>query len=181
MCDLVLPKNDVVKIKYFSARVKSRPNNPAQSARQELYLRALRTIPNLEIIFGRFSSHTVSMVRANTKGKRPQYVDVLKTEEKGSDVNIATDMMDDGCQGLYEVAVLITNDSDLERTVRRVRERYNVPVGIINPNLDRPASQALARHASFVKPIRKWHLEQSQFPNVIRVDEARISKPHVWR
>ena len=131
-------------------------------------------LPDLEIIYGRFSAHRVSMYLANSKPGRPRYADVIKTEEKGSDVNIATDMMDDGCRGLYDVAVVVTNDSDLVRTVQRVRERYQVPVGIINPNLDRPASKALARPASFVKPLRAWHLEQSQFPTLIRIGESRI-------
>ena len=181
LSSLLLPENDIIKIKYFTARVKTRPGNPGQASRQELYLRALRTLPNLEIIYGRFSAHRVSMYLADSTLDNPQYADVIKTEEKGSDVNIATDMMDDGCQGLYEVAALVTNDSDLERTVRTVKERYRVPVGIINPNINRPASKALARPASFVKSIRKWHLKECQFPTTIRDAKKRISKPNAWR
>lgn len=181
LCRHVLPKNEVVKIKYYTARVKDRKNNQGQAARQEIYLRALRTLPEVEIVYGHFSAHRVSMYLADSKPGRPRYADVIKTEEKGSDVNIATDMMDDGCQSLYDVAVAITNDSDLERTIQRVRQRYQVPVGIVNPNVDRPASKALAGPASFVRPIRRWHLEKSQFPNVIRIGESRISKPHAWR
>ena len=181
LCKLLLPDNDVQKIKYFTARVKDRDSNPGQAARQEVYLRALRTLPTIEITYGRFSSHWVSMYSRESTPKRPKYAEVLKTEEKGSDVNIATDMMDDGCQGLYDIAVLVTNDSDLERPVHKIHERYNATVGIINPNLERHASKALARPASFVKPLRKWHLEKCQFPNVIRIGEKRISKPHAWR
>ena len=181
MCHLILPQNEIVKINYYTARVKDRESNPRQSSRQEIYLRALRTLPEVSIIFGRFLSHWISMYSKDSKPGKPSYADVLKTEEKGSDVNIATDMMGDGCKGLYEVAVIVTNDSDLQRTVETVREQFNVPVGIINPNVNRPASKALARPASFVKPIRKWHLQQSQFPNVIRIGESRISKPHAWR
>ena len=180
LCNLILPKNDVVKIKYYTARVKNRVSNPGQAARQEIYLRALRTLSNIEIVYGRFSSHRVSMYLADSKAGKPKYADVIKTEEKGSDVNLATDMMDDGCQSLYKVAVVITNDSDLERTVKCVRERYQVPVGIINPNLDRPTSKSLARPASFVKSIRAWHLEKSQFPSVIQAGSSRISKPQNW-
>ena len=181
MCHLLLPQNEVVQIKYYTARVKERESNPGQASRQEIYLRALRTLPNVDIIYGRFLSHWVSMYAKASKRGKPVYTEVLKTEEKGSDVNIATDMMADGCIGQYEVAAIVTNDSDLQRTVEKVRAHYDVPVGIINPNLNRPASKALARPASFVKPIRKWHLEQSQFPNVIRHGESRISKPHAWR
>ena len=180
-CNQLLPENDIIKIKYYTARVKDRDGNPGQAGRQEVYLRALRTLPKVEIIYGRFSSHWVSMYSKKSRPGRPHYVEVLKTEEKGSDVNIATDMMGDGCEGLYDIAVIISNDSDLERTVTRVRSQFKATVGIINPNVGRRASKALARLASFVKPVRKWHLEQSQFPTVIRIDEKRISKPHVWR
>ena len=181
LCHLLLPQNDVVQIKYYTARVKDRNSNPGQASRQEIYLRALRTLPEVSIIYGRFLSHWISMYSKDSKPGKPIYAEVLKTEEKGSDVNIATDMMGDGCKGLYEVAAIVTNDSDLQRTVETVRDQFGVPVGIINPSINRPASKALARPASFSKPIRKWHLEQSQFPRVIRTGDSRISKPHAWR
>lgn len=40
-------------------------------------------------------------------------VSVLKTEEKGSDVNLAVDLLHDCVQGLYDCVVVISNDSDL--------------------------------------------------------------------
>ena len=181
LCKRALPDNNIVKVKYYTARVKDRDHNPGQAGRQELYLRALRSLPNTEIIYGRFSSHWVSMYSKKSKPKKPHYEEVYKTEEKGSDVNIATDLMGDGCSSAYDIAVIISNDSDLERTVQRARSQYGLTVGVVNPNIGRHASHALARQASFVKPIRRWHLEESQFPTVIRVGEKRISKPHEWR
>ncbi len=179
LCKLILPENDIIRIKYYTAKVTSRARKPKQAERQAIYIRALRTIPNLDIVFGHFSAHRVSMYLADSPKGRPQYVDVIKTEEKGSDVNIATDLMDDGCAGRYETAVLITNDSDLERTVERVRERFNVPVVIINPNAKRP-SKALARKATIVMPIRTWHLRDSQFPDTIKKGKQTIFKPKEW-
>lgn len=55
LSQLLLPAHDVVQIKYFTALVTSRPTNPDQAARQQTYLRALQTIPNLQIIYGLFS------------------------------------------------------------------------------------------------------------------------------
>jgi hypothetical protein len=54
-------KNDIQKIKYFTALVKPRPHDPDQGLRQQVFLRALKTIPHLEIIYGHFLSHVVSM------------------------------------------------------------------------------------------------------------------------
>ena len=50
LCQLLLPKNQIVRIKYFTALVTARPNDPDQPNRQQLLFRALQTIPELEII-----------------------------------------------------------------------------------------------------------------------------------
>ena len=47
-----------------------------------------------------------------------KYANVMKTEEKGSDVNIAAHLINDGYKGLYQVAVLITNDFDLVEPIK---------------------------------------------------------------
>ena len=54
MCRMLLPRDQIHSIKYFTALVDPRSNDPDQPARQRMYLRALRTIPNLELIFGTF-------------------------------------------------------------------------------------------------------------------------------
>ena len=61
LCKFLLPKNEIIRIKYFTALVTARPNDPDQPNRQQLYLRALRTIPGLEIIYGHFLEHVIMM------------------------------------------------------------------------------------------------------------------------
>jgi uncharacterized LabA/DUF88 family protein len=48
------------------------------------------------------------------------YVRVTKTEEKGSDVNIATHLLMDAFDDAYELAVIISNDSDLLEPIKVV-------------------------------------------------------------
>ena len=48
LCRVMLPKNTVAGIKYFTARVHPRPHDPGQPTRQQVYLRALQTLPNQE-------------------------------------------------------------------------------------------------------------------------------------
>ena len=50
MCRKLLPKNEIGKIKYYTAIVSARPNDREQPVRQQTYLRALATIPDLEIV-----------------------------------------------------------------------------------------------------------------------------------
>ncbi len=179
MVELLLPKNQVLKIKYFTALVNSRPQDPDQPLRQQMYLRALRTIPNLEIILGHFLTHVVSMPLANCPPGKQQYVQVIKTEEKGSDVNIATHLLHDGYQGAYAVAIVISNDSDLVEAIKIVRNDLKKGVIVLNPFKDTP-SQELNRAATFVKPIRQGVLAASQFPNQMQDQTGSFHKPLNW-
>ena len=111
-------------------------------------------------------------------GEHP-YVQVLKTEEKGSDVNLAAHLINDGYKGRYEVAVVVSNDSDLLEPIKIVRHELGLDVGVVNPQSGR-TSKELAHEASFVKSIRKWVLAQSQFPPVLRDAKGEIRKPPGW-
>ncbi len=106
LCRRVLPAehHTVTKIKYFTAMVSPRPEDPQQATRQQLYLRALATTPIVEVILGHFLVHPVRLPLANPPASGPKTVEVLRAEEKGSDVNIATHLLCDSCKGLIECA-----------------------------------------------------------------------------
>lgn len=62
------------------------------------------------------------MPRVPVPCRGQEYVRVIKTEEKGSDVNLATHLLHDAHMGRFEVAVVVSNDSDLlEPNQDRVR------------------------------------------------------------
>lgn len=89
MCRLLLPRNEMQRIKYFTAIVPPRSSDPEKSPRQRLYLCALQTIANLEIIFSSFLSDGVSM--PFTPPGRGFY-----TVEKSSNVNSVTHLLLEG-------------------------------------------------------------------------------------
>lgn len=165
LCNYLLPNNNIVKIKYFTALIKGRKHDPTQPLRQQVYLRALQTIPNLEIIKGHFLSHIVTLPLMKPIGKR-KYVQVIKTEEKGSDVNIATHLLNDAFKDNFNTAVLITNDSDLLEPIKIVRNEFSKVVGILNPH--KHPSKALLPHLDFHKKIRQGVLKVSQFPSTMK-------------
>jgi uncharacterized LabA/DUF88 family protein len=146
LCELLLPGYSIQRIKYFTARVSARRDDPHKPTRQQIYLRALRTIPDLEIIYGSFLSHDVVTPLAEPSAGGSRFARVTRTEEKGSDVNIATHLVHDAYQRNFEVAVLVTNDSDLLEPIRIVRHELCLPVGILNPHRHTP-SHVLTRHA----------------------------------
>jgi hypothetical protein len=179
LCQQLLPNHQIFRIKYFTARVTGRAKDPDQPNRQQIYLRALRTLPDLEIIYGHFLEHEVMMPAASPAPGAPAYVKVIKTEEKGSDVNIAAHLINDGYRGFYQAAVIISNDSDLVEPIRMVRRELNLPVGVLNPYPKTPSSE-LRRAASFVKPIRTGALAASQFDANLTDRYGKFTKPPTW-
>lgn len=179
LCELLLPRHQVDHIKYFTARVSARPADPDQPTRQQMYLRALGALRNVEIVYGHFLTTEVYLPLAGFPPEGPvKYVRVVRTEEKGSDVNLATHLLRDAFRKRFDVAVLVTNDSDLLEPVRVVRRELDLPVGLINPH--RRASRVLVREASFVKRIRTGVLRASQLPRRMRDDHGPIVKPVTW-
>jgi hypothetical protein len=175
LCRLLLPHDHINRIKYFTALVGPRPNDPDQPARQQTYLRALQTISNLSITFGTFLSHEVMMPLASPQGG---YARVIKTEEKGSDVNLATELLMDGFKDDYEIAVIVSNDSDLLMPIQVVTRSLGKPVGLLNPH--KHPSVALLPHLTFVKQIRAGALSKSQFPTTLTDAKGAFSKPAGW-
>lgn len=179
LCAHTLKQNEILTIKYFTARIVAPQDDPGQATRQDAYFRALECIPNVEIILGHFLTHEVRRRRADGDGS----VMVIDTEEKGSDVNLATHLVHDAHRGLMDCAVLITNDSDLAGPAEIVRDDIGIRVGILSPTTKkgRYPSHQLRKNATFVIPIRKWALENSQFPDpVVTAAGYRIYKPSSW-
>lgn len=178
LCRLLLPNNDIQTIKYFTALVSARPGDPDQPVRQQLYLRALNTLPTVSIHLGHFLSHKVTMLKVVPPGQPPEFVKVIKTEEKGSDVNLATHLLHDAHLNRFDVAVVISNDSDLLLPIKIVRSELKKRVGVLNPH-KRP-SQALLPHLDFIKSIRAGALSAAQFPDQLTDRHGAFSKPTGW-
>ena len=69
LCRRLLPKDNLVKIRYFTALVAIRPSDPQQPARQQAYLRALATLADrTQILFFTCHQHLVELVRATLPG-----------------------------------------------------------------------------------------------------------------
>ncbi len=178
LCNALLKGNEVNRIRYFTARVRARPDDPDQQQRQQVYIRALETVSDLSVHYGHFLAHTVRMPLANPGASGPKTVEVIKTEEKGSDVNLATHLLYDGFRGDDEVAVVVSNDSDLLEPIRVVRRELGLTVGILNPH-KRP-SRVLTQEADFMKQIRSGALKASQFPAAFKDAHGTVRRPTGW-
>lgn len=185
LIERAFPQNQIISAKFFTAKVSALPNNPGQPIRQMIFWRALKTLPNLEIIEGDFRTREVMAAAVNPP---PPFVRVFKTEEKGSDVNLAAHLLLDGFRGKYECAIVVSGDSDLVTPIRMVRDELKKPVGILNPqrlsgpNCRHPRKNAGLQHAaSFYQNGVTWaQLHAAQFPDNMTDATGAFHKPPTW-
>lgn len=175
---LLLPRHRIVRIRYFTALVANRPGDPTQAQRQQAYLRALRTVPDLTIHHGHLLAKRKRRPLAQPPPKGPRTVEVLDTEEKGSDVNLASYLLLDGFDDEYDLAVVVSNDSDLELPIRMVATRLGKQVGVFDPS--RRRSFELHAAASWYRPLRRGPLGASLFPDILKDRHGTIAKPNEW-
>ena len=110
----------------------------------------------------------------------PEYIRILDSEEKGTDVNLATRLLVDGFNGGYEQAVIVSNDSDLASPMRYIRDELNRKVSVVNPDNRNYTHRDLVESATYIKRLRNSHLRRSQFPPVVSDARGEIIKPAEW-
>ena len=176
--------SSLVKVRYFTAWVSGK-SDPSAPHRQQAYLRALRSLPLVEAHFGHFETHEKDRRLVNPAPGAPRVVRVLQTEEKGSDVNLATWLLLDGVDGLYEEAVVISNDSDLEEPIRQVRGRFG-PIHVVSPHTLTKGppytwSYALEKAATSYRSLLAHELAGAQLPTMVRLATGKIvTRPSSW-
>lgn len=146
------------------------------------YIRALETIPCLTVHYGQFRPRRKVRPLASSVPGEPEFVEILDSEEKGTDVNLATYLLIDGFERDYEQAVIISNDSDLALPIQIVRERLGFPVGIVNPNRDQKARtpKELSDAAAFQRRLRENTLRNCQFSTQLTDSVGTITRPTAW-
>jgi uncharacterized LabA/DUF88 family protein len=176
--ELLLPGHNIVKIRYFTALTKPRASDPHIHVRQGTYLRALRTLPNLSVHLGTFRESIKRLKSVDGGPGSPNTVRVLVSEEKGSDVNLASYLLLDAFRGEFEHAAVVSNDTDLLTPIEMVIREMGLPVVLINPH-PQPARDLL-RVASHYLRIREGVLRVSQFPSTLTDERGTFHKPSTW-
>ena len=163
LAEELLPRDSIKDVYYFTARMMVSGGDGGRRQRQDLYLRALASLPRVEVVYG------IHRRRGNS------------WEEKKTDVNIATQMIFDAFLGNFTRALLVSNDSDLFTPVKRIRDDLNLTVIVANPVLRQRAHQELRQAATRVLEIESKHLATSQLPGKVEDAAGRlITKPVSW-
>lgn len=192
---LVKPPHVITQVNYYTARVSSKIDALAP-AKQQAYLSALATVPEIQTHYGRFlfgekwaflmqpPAAKPATYIWNLPG--PRMVQVAKVEEKGSDVNLAAHLVRDAYLNRFDVALVLSNDTDLVEPVRIVTQEVGKQVGLIAPCRQRHGgppipSPSLRAVGSFVLYVDDHHLAAAQFPDpVVRAKGNPVIKPAGW-
>jgi hypothetical protein len=180
LAQFLLPEYEIGTIHYFTARVKGRPDDPSKVARQNTFLRALATLPNLQVHFGYYQESTVSQRREEPCAKcGDRFASVLRTEEKGSDVNLARLLLVDAYEEHCKAAALLSNDSDLALPVAQAAKLLPNGVIVFNPHPGKTARR-LRDVASDYRAIKDRTLRATVFDDELEDGRGRIVKPEGW-
>lgn len=175
-------QNRVTLLRYFTARVNPTASDQTKHVRQDTYLQALKAhIPCIEIHEGSFLRNTATAALANQPKGKTKYVEIIKTEEKGSDVNLAVHLVNDAWLRKFEVALVISNDSDLAEGIKLARLQ-GMPVGVANPCREEDALMNFKLYgaSSFHRRIQEKHLKRSLLPDTIQTADSTITRPQGW-
>jgi hypothetical protein len=192
-CSRYVPNGfELGKIKYFTALVDDLPSR----TRQLTYIDA-HTVADIEIVYGQFRTHPrwsrlvdpqplqqggdydpeLEHRTLNELG-HPKRAWVYKTEEKGSDVNLATHLMADAHYGHFQGALVVSEDSDLKLPLDLVR-KMSKPIWVANPRAR--WQRELAPDPRFNRKVQCGHLVGAQFPDVVTTPAGRdIMRPRRW-
>ena len=160
-------------VRYFTAELLPSSGADARIERHSAYLQALSSLPKVDIQYGFHIPQTAIC---------PHCGESTRTyEEKMTDVNIAVALLQDAHDDLYDVAILISADSDLTRPIEIVRQKY-AGKGVIAAFPPKRHSQHLRKAATASFTIGRKRIAQSQLPDLVaKPDGYPVHKPARWR
>ena len=168
-------EHEIIAVKYFTAPVSDTDDDPGKAQRQHTYFAALRDfIPEFQIFKGEFRRNQDDVPRYTRGGGVGELVSVWVTEEKGSDVNLAVELVNDAWANNCDAAVVISNDSDLEHAVRTTKRKGRTVINLVRGDAD---FMSLKKVASYSKFLSMDDLKNALLPRQI---PGSVHIPHSW-
>lgn len=166
---LLQENQELIGVKYFTSRV---GNNPDKQKRQSTYIDALEST-GLEIFYGNYQDGSEECRRCGH---------VWRTaKEKMTDVNIATAIIVDAYKDTYDMAMLISGDSDLTPPIKAVHTLFTQKrVFIAFPPKRHNSSMALVARGSMTIG-RKKLLDSQLDEEVMSRTGYKLRRPTEWK
>lgn len=169
---LLLKENQTLEqCHYFTARIRANSNSQSLD-RQNIWLDALATRPDLSIQFGHYLPKQVSCRECGAKWN--------SHEEKMTDVNIATQLLADAYAERFDTALIVSADSDLMPPIRLIKTLFPQKRCIVAFPPKRRSDQ-LKRTAHGTIVIGEDKLRHSLLPDRISTPSGYvIQRPKEW-
>lgn len=158
----------LVAIKYFTSRV---TNNPQKQRRQTIYIEALETT-GVKMVYGLYKAKNIECENCGHLWSI--------SNEKMTDVNIATHLIIDAFQDKYDTAILVSGDSDLVPPIKAVHENFpKKAVSVFFPPSRH--NNSVAAFAKGSQIIGRKKLIDCQFADEVKKRDGYILlKPSEW-
>lgn len=170
--NLLQPHQSFVLARYFTAKMRQDSHNPGNSVRQETFLEATELLPDVHIHLGYYSRKRKTCTGCGA--------DLWVFEEKMTDVNIASSLLCDAQDDVFDTGIIVSADSDLVSPIREVLFRFpgkRMVVAFPPKRVSKHLRQVATGH--FVIGRKKF--EDSQLPSrVIKPDGYILSRPPAW-
>jgi len=167
---LLKPGQKLLKVKYFTSRISIPPD---KAKRQLEFIEALETLKELSIYYGKYQTNDIT---CNKCGHI-----MFKPNEKMTDVNIAVEMLADAFMDSFDVAILISADSDLTGPIKHIRKLFPEKQVVIAFPPSR-FSYELQKVANAAFPIGRKKFAESIFPDqVTKKDGHVLNRPERWK
>jgi uncharacterized LabA/DUF88 family protein len=168
--NLLKAEQELVFTKYFTSRV-SYPRE--KERRQSTFLEALETLNEFRIYYGHYQTNPQSCKKCGNR--------VMIPSEKMTDVNIAVEILSDAYQDMFDVALLVSADSDLTAPVLAIKDLFpNKRIVVAFPPQRHSAQLQRLAHGSL--QIGRATLAKSAFPDKVqKADGFILEKPAEWK
>lgn len=145
------------------------PGDHGKRVRHERYV-AAQTLAGVESRFGHTTKEPMSCGTCRHRWDAPR--------EKETDINVALAVFDDAYQNVFDVAFMVTADTDQAATLRAMRSRFpdKRMITVAPPGRD-PAKHLRALSYATIR-LTAAHLDQCVFPPVVMRDGMRtVQRP----
>lgn len=149
------------------------PGDHSKRVRHEAYVNALK-LADVETRFGHTTTEPMSCRSCTHKWDQPR--------EKETDINLALALFADACDDLYDVAFLVTADTDQASTVNAFRSRFpeKMIINVVPPG--RTPSKQLADLCHAKIKLTARHLDECAFPEMVtKAGEKTVYRPYEYQ
>lgn len=163
------PDQTLAHTKYFTSRIASPPQ---KVKRQATYIDAVTTLPDTSVFFGKYQLNPVTCYRCGDVRNVPN--------EKMTDVNIAVELLQDAFLDAFDMAILVSADSDLIAPIEAVKKLFPHKRVIVACPPGR-FSHHLCHAATAHFQIGRGTIAKSRFPDQVKTQSGFVLKrPATW-